>query len=490
MDWWILAGPRWVVPSTDITVRQSLVDDAPIVRTAVRAGRGDVVGHTYATRQGRREVAVIELTNTTDAPVLVAVVVSGVATPGVVAGATMLADGVSVVHLSSAPRAHVGLGAGERLAPVLASLAGTPDAPDGKVGPGTVALLPLTHGTSLRIAIPMDLDASAVERSAVPVLPALAGPDDVARGWAAHRRDAVHIEFDDDGPAARLRSLTATLVLAAEAADHKVGGPVTSLSNDARLDIATALARCGHIGRAQTLIDGLQVAPGRKGELRLDDDDAGTLAVVRTAQTISALGMVLGAARDLDTARSVAASVAGAAEFVLKANKSAPGPTLGCLPFASTLLRMCGENRGADDALRAWERAGRMGPVPRAALDPLPAVNAGASLVPDDPRRAAAEVHALLDGFATDQGAGMLDLLPVGSAAGSVPEYTRPGASVVVRGLQTSAGPLGFALRWHGPNPALLWEVADPVGDVLLRASALSDTWQATSARGEGLVRR
>ena len=52
------------------------------------------------------------------------------------------------------------------------------------------------------------------------------------------------------------------------------------------------------------------------------------------------------------------------------------------------------------------------------------------------------------------------------------------------------AGPtstLSFALRWHGANAALLWEVDGP--GVALSAPALDPTWASTAPAGESLLR-
>jgi hypothetical protein len=53
------------------------------------------------------------------------------------------------------------------------------------------------------------------------------------------------------------------------------------------------------------------------------------------------------------------------------------------------------------------------------------------------------------------------------------------------------AGPrhtLSIAVRWHGPNAAVLWEVDGPPG-LRLRAPSIDETFVANNPRGEGLLR-
>jgi hypothetical protein len=68
------------------------------------------------------------------------------------------------------------------------------------------------------------------------------------------------------------------------------------------------------------------------------------------------------------------------------------------------------------------------------------------------------------------------------------------GQPVEVRGLATPVGRLGFAVRWHGERPALLWELeAHPLpspepGPVVLRVPGLDRAFSSTGATGEALL--
>lgn len=64
------------------------------------------------------------------------------------------------------------------------------------------------------------------------------------------------------------------------------------------------------------------------------------------------------------------------------------------------------------------------------------------------------------------------------------------GQGVEVHDAPTAFGRLGFAVRWHGERPALLWEVNPHpgVGEITLRAPGLDRSWSSTELRGEALL--
>jgi hypothetical protein len=59
------------------------------------------------------------------------------------------------------------------------------------------------------------------------------------------------------------------------------------------------------------------------------------------------------------------------------------------------------------------------------------------------------------------------------------------GRPVALHNLASRHGPLSFALRWHGPRPALLWEVPP---DLRVRASSLDPSWEGHGTAGEALL--
>ncbi|MFN0090627.1 MAG: hypothetical protein ACKVWR_10235, partial [Acidimicrobiales bacterium] len=88
-----------------------------------------------------------------------------------------------------------------------------------------------------------------------------------------------------------------------------------------------------------------------------------------------------------------------------------------------------------------------------------------------------ARLHAL------DDAAG-LDVCPLLSPA-------QRGVDWAVHELSTRWGVLSYALRWHGPRPALLWELTPPAApgpSFALRAGALDPSFAARELAGEALL--
>ena len=76
--------------------------------------------------------------------------------------------------------------------------------------------------------------------------------------------------------------------------------------------------------------------------------------------------------------------------------------------------------------------------------------------------------------------AGAVDLLP------AIPVSWRGRAIDGLR-LPIEQGSISFGLRWHGPRPAVLWEI-DAEAPVRVTASAIDPDFSATDAKGETLL--
>ena len=64
------------------------------------------------------------------------------------------------------------------------------------------------------------------------------------------------------------------------------------------------------------------------------------------------------------------------------------------------------------------------------------------------------------------------------------------GQPIEIADAPTAVGPVSFALRWHGPRPAILWELETHPGTepVRLTAPGLDPSWSSLEARGEALL--
>ncbi len=157
LDWWIAADDRWHDPSVEPSVRQRAVEGAPVLETSLRVPGGDAVHRVY--------------------------VASLAAVPG---GAAVV---VELENTSSLPFA-VAFTRGSRL---LTARPPTPVPIEGITLPPDVVVLPVAHGSSVRVAVACGGGPAGVRPAGLPV------PAQVARGWVAHvERDLRLVLPDDD----------------------------------------------------------------------------------------------------------------------------------------------------------------------------------------------------------------------------------------------------------------------------------------------------
>jgi hypothetical protein len=73
-----------------------------------------------------------------------------------------------------------------------------------------------------------------------------------------------------------------------------------------------------------------------------------------------------------------------------------------------------------------------------------------------------------------------------------LPEGLGPwsGQPIELHGAPTAFGTFSFAVRWHGPRPALLWELAPHPGTAgtVITAPGLDPTWSSPEHKGEQLL--
>ena len=69
------------------------------------------------------------------------------------------------------------------------------------------------------------------------------------------------------------------------------------------------------------------------------------------------------------------------------------------------------------------------------------------------------------------------------------PSYNRDwiGVGIQIRNAPISSGNIGYAIRWHGTSPALLWE-ADTPQRIKVNAWSLDKSWFSTEHIGETLL--
>jgi hypothetical protein len=176
LGWWIGAEDRWHVPPVEAAVRQSLLENTPVVETRMRVPGGDVLHRAFAALAPDGEPAVVvEITNDTPVPVAVALVVDGKVP--VRADGDILRIGDRAVRL--------------------------PRAPSTTVGPA--AFLPLPHSATLRAAI-----------GEVASLAALPDAERVAAGWRRQAGAGLRLVVPDPALTASVEAARCFLLLREE----------------------------------------------------------------------------------------------------------------------------------------------------------------------------------------------------------------------------------------------------------------------------------
>jgi hypothetical protein len=214
LDWWIGADDRWHFPSRESSVRQRLLDNSPVVETAMRVPSGDAVQRVYGV-PGDEDLCIVEIENRSPIPFAVALAVRPYNPEGLaVVERIGLVDNAVTVDGRPAllfPKAPARMAAstfheGDVVGTVTSGTAGTtfPRQHRCDVGLAQAAFIfPLAHTAILRVAIPLQparrtrrkgLALRRVER--MPDLPkALPSADAVAKGWAAQARRGMQLDL-------------------------------------------------------------------------------------------------------------------------------------------------------------------------------------------------------------------------------------------------------------------------------------------------------
>lgn len=507
IDWAVRDADGWQRPATDKKVTQQLVEPA-VVETSLPSGGRWIVHRLAVAVVAGEPVAVIEIENRTPVAVAVAVAVrpfnltsAGIDVVRSVAQGVTVDDAVALTA-DTAPRS-VHLEANDD---AFRLLLGRPDDvpdPTGKPGPVTstsgaanAALVwPLPHTATLRLSVPL---ATAPDANAIAPAPA-----DVNRGWQRHLEKSMAIQVDDAelGPAtfatqrdvlSRLpsREAAAAWMAAASEAGFAADASRGLMRLDPRFDPGGTIFAIGRtielgdaasFGRAEALADA-----------SADEIDSGFEPLPTWAE--EALEPLAIAAHELH--RIAKRGGASAAE------RTPPYLTRGAVHAAANLLRSIDQPDVAErveqvidlpvqpprpgpwDAVQqlrtsaspTWAWSG-LGGQPHARSHDL-AISAAWLL----------HVRRLvLDDDQLGTGGRELRILP------EIPLPWR-GRDISVYRLPIAGASLSYGVRWHGPRPALLWEItpndaaAPATTEWRLTVPGVSADWSATDLSGEELL--
>jgi hypothetical protein len=329
VDWWVRAGDRWYFPSREVSVRQRLVDHAPVVETIMGVGSGEVI-HRVFVSGGAAEHIVVEIENKTDDAIAVALGPrpydhdSQVRCDGVTfENGSIFVDGQGVVSVEREP-GQVLLSSqldgdvamrldefGESVSSVIC---------EGGLAHGMM-VFPLVKSATLRAAVPFEklTTVSTADHGAI------------ARGWAKHVDAGLRVEL----PGGHLKDLveSSRRSLHLFNADAVVCSDPMSGLGSARVEmfIVSALQRYGFTDAAG---EALLVRCDEQGR---DGSFAGAVGeLAATGAVLGAIGDQYRLTRDAAFVRATSSSVSSALSWIQlqrrKGRKSATPRTVGLMP--------------------------------------------------------------------------------------------------------------------------------------------------------------
>lgn len=518
IELWFGSGDRWV-RGTDAGTRQTRVVGLPIVETRHRVGDGDVSQTAWADESGDgRGRVVVELANETDVAVVVAIVVrpqrllgSGWIEEIRVAKTLIVADQTPIVEIGREPgdvATAVDENGGETLCELLRtnaeSLVGHERLVDQHGRASIAAMIPLTAGVNRHIQI---LDG----REAATVAPAPL--ERIVSGWRSHLETAAEIElpaWPKHVPPALMSSLLGSV------ADQSapMGDEQWQRADDATL--AVALSGVGSHWAAAEVVErlladvadgsiprrewpsvaaacaGIAGSPVGDATLQRHGDEA--IAVAGEVLTRSStpgldflLHEVVRSAHGDDAARD-AASITGTAPT---GHARTQLGRLGVVLAPAETAALVSEHEHAETPLDEFDLALSM-IVTQHVERPVDAVipvraRAGTTwrwargACGDSPHARAALLIGLR-ALCVSTTREHIDLVPGMQRAWL-------GQNLRASRLPTPFGTLSFAVRWHGPRAALLWELEDrTLRDFTITSRAIDPSFATTESSGEVLL--
>lgn len=389
LDWWIGAEDRWHMPAQEVAVRQRLIDASPVVETAMRIPGGDAIQRVYAMRRSSLdnggELVIVEVENRSKVPVAMAFAIR----PGVCEGpgtiehidlreeAIVTVDGHPALLLPKPPaRSCVSTSAGADILEVVKageageSWSGPARSVDGIAQAALV--YPLTHGTSLQVALPLAPSSHRAQgpptrwpklrrrsQEPDPTFPqTVPGATDVARGWSAQVRRGMRLELPDNRLTEGVKAALCSLLLLHDT-ERATGSPGQRHQRplDSR-DAASLLHAMDLHGFHEEVARAIASSAGSQRDgffPRSQRDGAPDAAVLWT------LAQHWRLTRDAELVRAMVDAIAGSATTIARARTRSQMPSrsdlwrAAGLRAAAELLAVADQPKAAEDATRLAE---------------------------------------------------------------------------------------------------------------------------------------
>lgn len=512
VQWCAGTGEKWLAAHESL-VHQTLVEETPVVSSALRIPSGELVQYSYAVADPAHEFGdvVLRFVNESTIPVSLALAFR----------LRNSSDRTETIQLHRRNQL-VEIKVGDE---VLAALSKAPsraraanddafadvelavaewETMQWQVNETVVVLFPLPHSASLQVVMPLQ-KAKAVSSDQLPP------QERVVAGWVAQtngapRVDGLEREFEKPLAAAQRHLLTH----AAGELPVKVDGQLENVVTTATL--AIALDEAGFHAQSLRILLNLTDFQSASGAFSLDRLDA-------TASWLVALNRhtQLSAVNALND--ELALRVVNATRWLRKRwrpwiRKSQPfrsgeGPagisnderitydaqwTWRAISAAIALLQRSGFDEAALKVQKNFEgleadcqRLGAHFALPTMSLGEVREMKAQGAPVwtwaspacGHDPMLTAQFLYGVRRLF-VDDSEEEVEILPA-------IDDDWLGVDLAIHDMPVRGGHLSFAVRWHGLRPALLWEYNGD-GNLLLRCSSLDAQWSTTDNRGETLL--
>jgi hypothetical protein len=404
LGWWVGAEDRWHLPEVETAVRQRLIEETPVVETAMRIPGGDALERVFAAAgsEVHGPLAVMEIENASAVPVAAAVVVRG------------LADRLSVEADDDGAVVRFTHTDADSIEPRVAEhrlLFERPPAQMAQVPGLAVFVFPLAHTATLRAAVPLEAPRSAPTGAGPGAVPGANGssaapraadgearpggfPGDlppatvVAKGWEAQGGRGVRIELPESTLVAAVEATRRALLLAELGDGTLVGGPRGGPDRVGAQAVTGAFDRLGFSPEAERVVARLETDLGVAGAVddtgRVDTAGAALAALVHHVEHVGDRGL---AEASVELVSAVATGLRRRALPVRRLGRAsrlpeplgnAPGSEAGAswwtwwwvaagLDAAARLFSMAGQNDAAGDARRDLVRLGEALVEPMAA---------------------------------------------------------------------------------------------------------------------------
>jgi hypothetical protein len=326
LDWWVRTADGWVFPSRQATVRQHLLEDAPVVVTRIRVAGGEIEHRVAVARplHGGMDAAIVEIENRTATPVAIALAVRPYDVVGVSRVAEIAYSGDHcTVDLDGWPSIRFPRPPGHIVAATGADgdVAAFLDQP--RSGPSTLErplscadglaqaafVFPVVHGSALRVVVaPPEPPASGRRRrrrrrsGELPDPEAMATTLQVAMGWRTHASRGARWLLPAGPLASAVHSARCQILLA----DRAAPWPGRGLS-------LGALDLLGLFEEVRPTLAMLPELQSPDGSLLVDDGERVTDV---TGPAIAALGQHWRLTRDRRLVTDLSSAVAGAADSI------------------------------------------------------------------------------------------------------------------------------------------------------------------------------